>query len=333
MDAERAVRSCSIGDQGQSEDFRGRNFVMARIRLLGLAVATLGLVFSHATVAGTISTNPFQTGNVETDFSKLSNVNVTPVISNPINLVEASFIPANGWVSGWAIKSIDTSYNATTDTLYVGLDTFKNAKGIPSIVGDADGNGIVGGANGASPQMKATGGVENTNLGGLESVAVAFAPNAATGKTGAGAPAIIAGVPADKSTAGSGIDGFTVSNFKGSSMGLGYSFGGQTSLKSNAGSLAFDPSASHPGFEFTINKFSTLLGGNPKNGYWISAYAGSPTDVVAGGATLGWTKVTGISATPAAGHQVPEPTTWVAWGLVASGLLAHRFGRRIINIR
>jgi hypothetical protein len=304
---------------------------MAGIRLLGLGVATLGLVCSGAStaIAGTISTNPFQTGNVETDFSKLPNVNVTPVMSQPGSVGEASFIPANGWVSGWAIKSIDTSYNAATDTLYVGLDTFKNANGITSIVGDADGNGIVGGSNGASAQMKAAGGVENANLGGLDSVAVAFAPNASNGKSGPGTPAIIAGVPADKATAGSGVDGFTVANYKGLSMTLGYNFGGQTSLKSNAGSLAFDPSASHPGFEFSINKFSTLLGGNPKNGFWISAYAGSPTDVVAGESSLGWTKVPGASL---ALRQVPEPTTWLAWGLVAGCVLAHRTRRRRIDI-
>jgi hypothetical protein len=212
----------------------------------------------------------------------------------------------------------------------VGLDTFKNAKGITSIVGDADGNGIVGGTNGASSQMKAAGGVENANLSGLNSVAVAFAPNAANGKTGPGAPAIIAGVPADKATAGSSIDGFTVANYKGLSMTLGYNFGSQTSLKSSAGSLAFDPSASHPGFEFTINKFSTLLGGSPNNGYWISAYAGSPTDVVAGETSLGWTKV---PATPSAQHHVPEPMTWMAWGLVAGGLFVQRAHRRRINVR
>jgi hypothetical protein len=306
---------------------------MLRIRLLGLGLATFSLLLGGSSTAATISSNPFLTGNVETDFSKLPNVTVTPVMSNPANLGEAGFITANGWVSGWAIKSIDTSYNASTDTLYVGLDTFKNAKGVQAIVGDADGNGIVGGTNGASPQMKAAGGVENIGLGGFESVAVAFAPNASSGKTGPGTPTIIAGVPADKSTAGSGIDGFTVSNYKGLNLGLGDNFGSQTKLGASAGSLAFDPSAAHPGFEFTINKFSTLLGGSPSKGFWISAYTGSPTDVVAGETSLGWTKVAGASAVPAGQHQVPEPATWLAWSLLSSGLLAYRFRSRSNSAR
>jgi hypothetical protein len=300
---------------------------MIRRNLLGLGLATLSLFLGRPSTAATIATNPFLTGNVATDFSKLPSVHVTPVMSNPTNLGEAAFIPAGGSVSGWAIKSIDTSYNASTDTLYVGLDTFKNAKGIQAIVGDADGNGIVGGTNGASPQMKAAGGVENTGIGGFESVAVAFAPNASNGKTGPGAPTIIAGVPADKSTAGSGIDGFTVSNYKGLNLGLGYNFGSQTKLGASAGSLAFDPSSAHPGFEFTINKFSTLLGGSPSKGFWISAYAGSPTDVVAGEASLGWTKVAGNPGVPAQ-QQVPEPATWLAWSLLGSGLVAYRVRSR-----
>src|SRR3954451_23076334 len=109
---------------------------MMRRNLLGLGLATLSLFLGRPSTAVTIATNPFLTGNVQTDFSKLPNVTVTHVMSNPADLGEAGFVPTNGWASGWAIKSIDTSYNASTDTLYVGLDTFKNAKGVPAIIGD-----------------------------------------------------------------------------------------------------------------------------------------------------------------------------------------------------
>ena len=231
---------------------------------------------------------------------------MTPVLSSPTELGEAPFIPANSWVSGWAIQDIRTSYNASTDTLYVGIDTFKNAKGVTSIFGDADGNGDPGGA---SLQMQQAGGVDDPHLGGFKSVAIAFAASALESGSHAGTPTIIAGVPADKTEAGSGTDGFTVSQFKGLNVGLAYNFG--TQLGTSAGSLAFDPSAAHPGFEFTINHFSKVSGIDPTKGYWITAYAGSPSDVVAGEVSLAPTRIPGVAA-----ETVPEPATILAWSLL-----------------
>ena len=71
------------------------------------------------------------TGNVTSDFNPATNpsVVVTPVSSNPLNIGQSSWITANGWVSGWSIQDIRTNYDATTDTLYVGINTFKNASG------------------------------------------------------------------------------------------------------------------------------------------------------------------------------------------------------------
>jgi hypothetical protein len=268
---------------------------------------------SHAASIGTITL----TGNVASDFSSSNpSVRVTPVLRSPTELGEAPFISANGWVSGWAIQDIRTSYNASTDTLYVGLDTFKNAKGVTSIFGDADGNGDPGGA---SVPMQQAGGIDDAHLGGFKSVAVAFAPSAAAKP---GAPTIIAGVPADKSEAGSGTDGFTVSHFKGLNLGLAYNFG--TSLGAAAGTLAFDPSAAHPGFEFTINHFSKVSGITPSKGYWISAYAGSPSDVVAGEVVLAPTQISAFAA-----ETVPEPATFLAWSLGLGIAVAYRARRRI----
>ena len=124
---------------------------------------------------------------------------------------------------------------------------------------------------------------------------------------------VVAGVPADKTVAGTGTDGFTVVQYnatKAANGGLAYSFG--TSLPQYMGNLAFDPSPAHPQLEFTIKNFSKIPGLDPTKGFWISAYAGSSLDGVAGEAYLSWSKV------PANAEQnIPEPTTWLAWTLVA----------------
>jgi hypothetical protein len=248
------------------------------------------------------------TGNVEQDFPATSkDVRVISVDSSPNDVGPSPFMAQNGWVSGWAIKDIRTSYDPATDTLSVGLDTFKNAAGRQAIVGDADGNGDPGGA---SAQMQAAHGVDNPHLGGHKSVAVAFAPDGKFGSTSPGAPVVIAGVPADKTEAGTGTDGFNVAQFRNVNLGLGYNFG--PTLASNFGSLAFDPSAQHPGFEFTIKNFSKIPGLDPTKGFWVAAYAGSPDDVVVGESSLDWTRIPAFSA-----EQIPEPATLLGWTLVA----------------
>ena len=71
------------------------------------------------------------TGNVPNDFNPATNpgVVVTPVSNNPLNIGQPAADTANGWVSGWSIQDIRTYYNASNDTLYVGINTFTNPKG------------------------------------------------------------------------------------------------------------------------------------------------------------------------------------------------------------
>ena len=126
---------------------------MVCVRSIRWSFATLALVGVRPALSAPIT---LITGNVASDFN-VSDAVVTPVYSNPLQVGEAPFIPANGWVSGWAVKSIDTYYSATTDTMYVGINTFKNTSGATAIVGDADGNGNPGGA---STQMAQASGVD-----------------------------------------------------------------------------------------------------------------------------------------------------------------------------
>ena len=286
---------------------------MVRLRMIRMSFATLALFGARPVLSAPITL----TGNVETDFSKSNpNVQITPVYSSPLTIGEASFIPANGWVSGWAVKDFRIDYDPSNGTLYVGVNTFKNASGAQAIVGDSDGNGDPGGA---SPQMKSAGGVDTPDLGGHKSVTLAFAPDSPHGPSAPGIPLLVAGVPADKSTAGPGIDGFNVASYKNTTLGIEDNFG--KTLTANLGSLAFNPSTTHPGFEFTIKNFDKIQGLNPLNGFWVSLYAGSTSDVIAGETSLDLTRI------PSLGPQIitPEPTTVLTWALVAGGSL---FGLR-----
>lgn len=277
---------------------------MVRLSVLRLSVATLALFGTRPLLA-----NPIQfTGYVEADFpAGNKGVQITPVLTNPTDVGPSPFMVQNGWVSGWAVKDVRTSYDKATDTLSVGINTFKNGSGKFAIVGDSDGNGDPAGA---SPQMQAAGGVESPNLGGHKSVAVALAPDGKYGPISPGTPLVIAGVPADKAAAGPGIDGFTVAKYLNVPLGLSYNFG--SVLSNNLGGLAFNPSAQHPGFEFTIKNFSQIKGLDPSKGFWIKAYAGSPDDVIVGESALNFVRLGAFAE-----EGIPEPTTVLGWSLVA----------------
>ena len=291
---------------------------MVRSRLCFLGLAALALWSARPASAASITL----TGNVANDFSATNpNVNITPVSNNPANIGQAAFMTQNGWVSGWAVSDIRSAYDATTDSLYVGINTFKNSQGTRAIVGDSDGNGNPGVA---SPQMTAQGGIDSPNLEGRKSVDVAFAPDGPNGQSSPGNAVIIAGVPADKTgmpaTVASAQDYFLVSMYKGVNLGLGYNYG--QALPNLNGGLAFNPSAQTPGFEFTIKHFSTS-GLDATKGFWIKAYAGSPDDVVAGEAALAYTRIPAFQ-----GQEVPEPTTVLLWSAVAGGAFLHRSRRK-----
>jgi hypothetical protein len=278
---------------------------MVRLGVIRTSFATLALIGARPVLAVPITL----TGKVETDFQANNpGVHVTPVLHDPLQVGESPFIPANGWVSGWAVKDIRSSYDTSTDTLYVGIDTLKNAQGNSAIIGDADGNGNPGGASAA---MAKAGGVDPASLGGHKSVTVAFAADDPKHPGMPGTPVAVAGVPADKSTAGPGLDGFNVAAYKNNGSGIENNYG--KTLTANLGALGFDPSAGHPGFEFTIKNFSKIPGLNPANGFWLSLYAGSTDDVVAGETTLPLTRI------PSLAQQTitPEPATLLPWTFVA----------------
>jgi hypothetical protein len=285
---------------------------MVRLRLLGLGLATMTLIGARAASAGPINF----TGVVENDFKDTDRgVHKITLSTDPTNIGQADFMTSGRLVSGWAIKDIRFSYDQSSDTLYVGFNTFNAANGKPAIVGDVDGNGDPGTA---SPQTIAAGGVDLPNLGGRESVVLAIAPDGLNRRPGN--LVAVAGISADKTQAGPGLIGFNVAEPLSNTGGLGTNFG--KTLTNNLGELAFNPSADHPGFEFTIKNFSKLPGVDPYQGFWVRAYAGAPDDIVVGESGLGLTRV------PALAEQViPEPATILAWTAVAGGA-AYRVRRR-----
>lgn len=290
-------------------------------RYVAGSLLLLVLVSARPALAGPIDF----TGTTQTDFTTATtagnvNYNSVPVLSSPANLGESSFIPANGWVSGWAISSVQMSYDTSNNTMYVGLSSFKES-GLGNqyaIFGDADGNGNPGGA---SAQMQAAGGVDSPNMGGDKSVAMAFAAYNSLSPTQPGNPVAIAGIPAEKTLAGTGTDGFTVAHYNGTTGELQNSFG--TALSGVTGNLAFNPSSTHPELEFSISNFSGT-GINPSQGFWINLYAGSGADVVAGEVGTGWVWV------PPDQPQIitPEPATFLVWAGLAGGM-AWGFRRRL----
>ena len=146
---------------------------------------------------------------------------------------------------------------------------------------------------------------------------------------------VVAGVPANKvgSPVGS-LDGFNVATVNPMllrSSGIAQAYG--TTLSNHLGALAYDPSKAHPDFEFTVKNFSKIPGLNAlTKGFYVSAYAGTGTTIIIGKSAIPATLVgtplnqpqnlqppPGQVVPPAPAVKTPEPTTILAWGLVAGG--------------
>ncbi len=258
------------------------------------------------------------TGNVVNDFANADPV-IIPVNPSADSLGQWPAETGNGtWVSGWNIKDIYLSYNSSTGTLYVGVDNWANASGQTAPFGQA--NGDPSGTPTPSDPAHLGYGTPSSD----KSIALAFAPINPANPSVPGTPVVIAGVPADKTKNGPGIDGFTVSTINNAqaSGGLGYMFG--QNLPQNQGNLAFDPTPAHPQLEFTIKNFNQLI--DPSNGFWIEGFAGSAEDRYVGETSLAGTYVPQLAAQQI--PNAPEPSTWLMWSLAASGMVLWRLRRR-----
>jgi hypothetical protein len=308
---------------------------MVRHSVFRWPMALLALGWAWPVAAGAITPNPgpgvaasplFATGNAEVDLPSTSK-SVTVVPGQAMgDVAQTAWMTQAGLVNGYAMKDIRLSYDQKSDTLAVGVNFY-------GIAGNTDGSKD----GSTNPLTTAAGGSNPPHIGGDKSISIAFAPVTPAGASAD--PVVVAGVPASKagSPAGS-LDGFNVATvndpvFK--TSGIAQAYG--TTLANNLGALAYDPSAAHPDFEFTVKNFSKIPGLNAlTNGFYISAYAGTGTTIIVGksaipntlvGTPLGQpqklvdTPGTITVPVPPATPQVttPEPTTILAWGLVAGG--------------
>jgi hypothetical protein len=263
------------------------------------------------------------TGNVANDFNPQTNpgvVVITDSFHQSMTALEAaiaqpSYMTQSGLISGMDIKDVRLDYNAATDTMYVGVNTW-------GIAGNVDGNGTPGTVD---PRFAALGGADPANWAGTKSMVVGFAPIIGTySSANPPTPTIVAGIAGTTSQLGPGTDGFNVAKYTpvqgvGGTLSLYDSFG--STLTAGMGNLAFQPSAQHPGFEFTITNFSKISGINPANGISITVQDGAVSPL---------TGKDGIMGTFPEAQRIPEPTTWLVWATLAGGLAwsSHRRSRR-----
>lgn len=298
---------------------------------LSLALAWGGMAQAAAVSSGAATSPIFATGNVELDMPSSSGA-VTTITGHPFNYTyQPQWMTDQGLVNGYAMKDIRLSYDKATDTLAVGVNFY-------GVAGNTDGS-----PDGQTNPLTITNhGSNPANFGADKSVAIAFTPVASPGKA-ADSPLIIAGVPAVKADPAAGTQAnFTVAAYQSSTGGLAHSFG-QT-LANNVGSLAYNPSSATPDFEFTVKNFSKIPGLNAlTNGFYVSAFSGAQQTVIVGKSSIASTFVPPPSLsegnlnptpppptiTPMTPPAVPEPTTVLAWGLIAGGA-AWRFRRRAL---
>lgn len=260
---------------------------------------TVAVIGSRIAVADSISF----TGNVASDFgisasgqSSMAGVSVitTPTNLNPISSTGTGGTALLNYVSpGDSIKEVALQYNSATDTMSVGIQTWGVAGSVPGST-IASGNGMVV---------------------GFEPLAGTYNPATLT------APTFVAGsanVSAGQSNAGRGpgLDGFNVATYTGGTvpgtMNLLTGFG--TTIAAGMGKLAFDPSTSTPGYEFTITNFSKLLGANPNNGVVVMTQDGEINVATSKDELVGY-----MPAQQQA-QEIPEPTSLLVWAGLAGGM-------------
>ncbi|MDX2036413.1 MAG: hypothetical protein SFX72_07160 [Isosphaeraceae bacterium] len=266
-----------------------------RAALLRRASTLFGLAAAFAASAGSTSKADLLglTGNVEADFHE-SRPDVQIIRDRLDDVAQPGWMNSRGWTSGFNIKDLRLSYDSSADRLLVGLN-------FVGIAGDADGNGDAGGAD---PLLAGSHGRDAPSLGGTESIVVAFAARNLDGSMGA--PALIAGISENKSLISStGLAGFTAARYLDRGRGLSTSFG--DAVAGLSATLAFDPSAAHPDFEFSIDGLSRAMGLDPTGGLYIRAFAGSREDTVIGEDAIYWTAV-GPFGAPLAPLASPPPT-------------------------
>jgi hypothetical protein len=281
-----------------------------------IAVALLG--------ARTVAAAPITfTGNVAADFNSQTNPGVMIItdtahenLLDPV--AQPAYMTASGLVSGMNIKDLRLDYDAQTDTMYVGVQTW-------GVAGNVDGNGTPGVLN---PQFAKLGGSDPADwadAAGHKSMVVGF--GALTGTFSSSSPvfntSLVAGISANLNQLGPGVDGLNVAKYvapggSGSASQSTLASFGTTLTAGMLNPMFVQPSQTWQGFEFAITNFSKISGINPANGMIVTVQDGSISPLTGKDNLFG--------TTPEA-QQIPEPTTWMVWAGMAGGLAWARYRR------
>ncbi|MEZ6197229.1 MAG: hypothetical protein R3F20_16105 [Planctomycetota bacterium] len=176
--------------------------------------------------------------------------------------VPPALISAGFPISGWDMKGVALSYESSTDTLFVGIDTYV-------IAGDADGDGDPGGE---SAPFQLIGGIDWPDFGGSEYFTLAFDFD------DDGALDVIAGIPENGD-----LSDYVCSLYvptPGSTVSATFEAFGLPVLGCT-GPPPTPPSAAWPDLEFTIPNFSVLtamFGVPGVNDFGLHVFLGSLDD-------------------------------------------------------
>ena len=214
------------------------------------------LLFGVASIA---HAQPALNGNVEADFTGPYVV----TINDPggIDVGMPTIFPP-GTISGNDIKDVRLYYDANADIMYVGVNTYNIATDV-----DNDGNP---GNTGAL--LASTGGVDNPNINGTESISIYFDIDED------GTFDIIAGISGYPGQ--TGYPNYTVNRFSGSPFAPGQAYG--SVLSGHIGAFSPNPSAATPDFECQITHWSQLPTSSGQDAniarFGLNAFIGSLED-------------------------------------------------------
>lgn len=233
------------------------------------------------------------TGNAEADFTGPGVMTFADdTVGQDVTLPSTA---PPGTVSGWDMNDVRFFYDAATDTMQVGFNTYV-------IAGDADGDGN---PSGTSAWLAANAGVDMPDMGSTESFALMLDIDEDNIMD------VIAGVSAIGDTAS-----FQVAAFSGSVFTPAFAFGSE--LAANTGALFASPSAAAPDIEFSITNFTSLPFSSSFDSeltFGFSAFMGSLSDDGIGDDFL-----PGVGTTYQASITPAVPIPAAAW-LFGSGFL------------
>jgi hypothetical protein len=266
------------------KDERRRKRELKRRKIVSGLLMTVAVAVSMLIAMPVSGATPNFTGNVESDFQ-----DTDPSIRIVVDPTDIPLLvpghPVTNTRSGWDIKDLRLTYGPSSDTLYVGLNSYET-------IGDVDSNGNEG------PPASYGGGNDIVNLGGTETVSVYFDFDQD------GNWDVIVGV----------ADNVDFSGFTMKTAVQGLTPGDPPSFGTIDRTTYLGPTVWKPDLEFQIQGFSIIPGQDGDLGAFnVGAFMGSLAD-----GTIGEDSMVGSVSLP----TPPPPVGGMAFPVNKLGLLA-----------